>query len=394
MELVGERDAELVGLLVGDRVDVGALALVPGRLGFGVAVGVGVDDPCGVLAELEADAFEHRRAAAVLDGVVQERADRLGLAAAHLEHERGHAEEVRDVGDRGALAQLAPVVIGREEQRAIEGVTKQWLVGVGLGHRTYDPDMGERTSYAPGTVSWAELMTSDAESAKAFYTSVFGWEYRDNPVGDDQVYSTALRDGKDVGALYASEQPPQWNCYVTVESADASAARAAELGATVAAEAFDIFDVGRMAIIVDPVGAALCLWEPKRHIGATLVNAPGALTWADLITPDPADSARFYGELFGWTTEEVPDAGGYRVIKNGEGETGGMMPLDPRMGAIAAEVAAVLRPRGHRIGWWRRSPASAGRCSTGRCRCGRARSRCSPIRRARPSRSGRGHYDD
>jgi hypothetical protein len=193
--------------------------------------------------------------------------------------------------------------------------------------------MGERTSYAPGTFSWAELPTSDADAAKAFYTSVFGWDYRDNPVGDDQVYSTALRDGKDVAALFTSEQPPHWNCYVTVESADATAARAAELGATVAAEAFDVMDVGRMAVIVDPVGAALCLWEPKSHIGATLVNVPGALTWNDLITPDPADSARFYGELFGWTTEEIPGAGGYRVIKNGERTNGGMMPLDRRMGA-------------------------------------------------------------
>jgi predicted enzyme related to lactoylglutathione lyase len=193
--------------------------------------------------------------------------------------------------------------------------------------------MAQRSSYAPGTFSWAELLTSDADAAKAFYTSVFGWEYRDNPVGDDQVYATALRDGKDVGALYASEQPPHWNCYVTVESVDASAVRAAELGATVIAEAFDIFDVGRMAVIADPIGAALCLWEPRSHIGATLVNTPGALTWNDLITPDPAASARFYGDLFGWTTEEMPGAGGYCVIKNGERTNGGMMPLDPRMGA-------------------------------------------------------------
>src|SRR4051794_22705609 len=193
--------------------------------------------------------------------------------------------------------------------------------------------MGERTSYAPGTFSWAELLTSDADAAKAFYTSVFGWEYRDNPVGEGQVYSTAMRDGKNVAALYASEQPPHWNCYATVESADAAAARASELGATVAAEAFDVMDVGRMAVIVDPVGAALCLWEPKLHIGATLVNAPGAMTWNDLITPDPTDSARFYGELFGWTTEEIPGAGGYRVIKNGEHENGGMVPMDPRMGS-------------------------------------------------------------
>ena len=177
-------------------------------------------------------------------------------------------------------------------------------------------------------------MTSDADAAKAFYTSVFAWEYRDNPIPDGSVYSTALRDGKDVAALYASDQPPHWNCYVTVESADASAARASELGATIAAEPFDVMDVGRMAVIIDDVGAALCLWEPKSHIGASLVNTPGAMTWNDLLTPDPGASARFYGDLFGWTTEEIPSAGGYRVIKNGERGNGGMMAIDPRMGSV------------------------------------------------------------
>jgi len=194
--------------------------------------------------------------------------------------------------------------------------------------------MAERTSYAPGTFSWAELTTSDADAAKAFYTSAFGWEYRDNPIPDGSVYSTAVRDGKDVAALFKSDQPPHWNCYVTVESADATAARALELGATIAAEAFDVMDVGRMAVIIDPVGAGLCLWEPKSHIGASLVNAPGAMTWNDLLTPDPADSSRFYNELFGWTTYELPDAGGYRVIKNGEQDNGGMMAIDPRMGSV------------------------------------------------------------
>jgi uncharacterized protein len=194
--------------------------------------------------------------------------------------------------------------------------------------------MGERTSYVPGTFSWAELLTSDADAAKAFYTSIFGWEYRDNPVGEGRVYSTALRDGKDVGALYAGEQPPHWNCYVTVESVDASTLRAAELGATIAAEPFDIFDVGRSSVIVDPVGAGLFLWEPRAHIGATLVNAPGAMAWNDLLTPEPAESASFYGDLFGWTAEEIPGAGGYRVIRNGERSNGGLMPIDPRMGSV------------------------------------------------------------
>jgi predicted enzyme related to lactoylglutathione lyase len=70
--------------------------------------------------------------------------------------------------------------------------------------------MGERTSYSPGTFSWAELATSDAEAAKAFYSSVFAWDHDDNPIGDGQVYSMARRDGKVVAALFGSDQPPHW----------------------------------------------------------------------------------------------------------------------------------------------------------------------------------------
>jgi predicted enzyme related to lactoylglutathione lyase len=194
--------------------------------------------------------------------------------------------------------------------------------------------MGERTSYPPGTFSWAELATSDADAAKSFYSTLFGWDYDDNPIGDGQVYSVARREGKRVAALFASEQPPHWNCYVTVASVGDATARAAELGGNVISEPFDVMDLGRMAVIADPSGAALCLWEPRTNNGAELVNTPGALTWNDLVTPDPDAAAGFYGALFGWTTEELPDAGGYRVIKNGERTNGGIMPLDPQgMGA-------------------------------------------------------------
>jgi predicted enzyme related to lactoylglutathione lyase len=189
--------------------------------------------------------------------------------------------------------------------------------------------MGERTSYAPGTFSWAELATGDAAAAKSFYTAVFGWEYDDNPIPGGQVYSMAKRGGCVVAALFDSEQPPHWNCYVTVESADAAASRAGELGGAVVAEPFDVMDAGRMAVIADPTGAALSVWEPRTNIGAALVNTPGAMTWNDLVTPDTGTAAEFYGGLFGWRAEEVPDANGYRVIFNGERMNGGMLPADP-----------------------------------------------------------------
>jgi uncharacterized protein len=184
--------------------------------------------------------------------------------------------------------------------------------------------MGERTSYAPGTFSWSELVTSDADAAKVFYSAVLGWDYDDQPIPDGSVYTMALRDGKRVAALYGSDQPPHWNCYVTVESADATAKAAAENGGTVPAEPFDVMDAGRMAVFSDPAGAVLNVWQPGTSIGAELVNTPGALTWNELAVPDPEQVEGFYSAVFGWTFSEIPNAGGYRVIMNGERSNGGI----------------------------------------------------------------------
>src|SRR6201986_4062246 len=170
--------------------------------------------------------------------------------------------------------------------------------------------MGERTQHSPGTFSWTDLNTTDQEGAKAFYSGLFGWEITDMPVGDASVYSMAAIDGNWVGAISPQPQqqrdagvPPSWNSYITVDDADATAARAGELGANVHAPPFDVMDAGRMAVIQDPQGAFFMIWEPRKNIGAELVNAPGAFCWNELYTSDLEAAKRFYGELFGWQWE-------------------------------------------------------------------------------------------
>jgi predicted enzyme related to lactoylglutathione lyase len=175
--------------------------------------------------------------------------------------------------------------------------------------------VGERSSYPPGTFSWADLATTDHAGAKRFYSGLFGWTAEDMPAGEDTVYSIARVDGKSVAAIapQPAQQaqagvPPMWQSYVTVESADASAARAAELGASVHAHPFDVLEAGRMAVIQDPQGAYFMLWEPKLMIGAQLVNGPGLLSWNELATPDVDGSIAFYGSLLGWKVEPFPDS--------------------------------------------------------------------------------------
>src|SRR3954452_11068664 len=175
--------------------------------------------------------------------------------------------------------------------------------------------MGDRTKHAPGTFSWADVTTTDQDGAKQFYSGLFGWEADDQPVGDGVYYSMMRLDGHAAAAISPQPQqqreagvPPMWNNYVTVESADAAADRASELGATVHAPPFDVMDVGRMAVIQDPQGAFFMVWEPRKTIGAELVNAPGALAWNELASPDPGASAEFCGSLFGWTTDALEGA--------------------------------------------------------------------------------------
>ena len=117
--------------------------------------------------------------------------------------------------------------------------------------------MGERTSHAPGTISWSDLGTTDPDAAKAFYTNLFGWEIEDLPIPDGGTYTMLRKDGKNAAALSAAQEgmPSLWNAYVTVESADDAAGKARGLGATVVAEPFDVMDAGRMAVIQDPTGA-------------------------------------------------------------------------------------------------------------------------------------------
>jgi predicted enzyme related to lactoylglutathione lyase len=181
------------------------------------------------------------------------------------------------------------------------------------------------------------VSTSDQPAAKEFYIGLFGWDADDRPVGDGVVYSMMHEDGKDVAAVSPQPHqqrdagvPPLWNSYVTVASADESAAKAEQLGATLHAPPFDVMDVGRMAVIQDPQGAFFMIWEPRSNIGAQLVNGPGRLSWNELATPDVDASVKFYGELFGWTAQDMegmPQR--YVVIQNGDRANGGIRELGP-----------------------------------------------------------------
>jgi predicted enzyme related to lactoylglutathione lyase len=121
-----------------------------------------------------------------------------------------------------------------------------------------------QTPPAVGTFCWNELMTTDVEKAKTFYTKLFGWTTREMDMGPSGKYTIFINQGKDIGGCMknppeAGGVPPHWLSYVAVSDVDASAGEVVALGGTLIVPPTDIPHVGRFAIINDPTGAAIAV---------------------------------------------------------------------------------------------------------------------------------------
>ncbi len=191
----------------------------------------------------------------------------------------------------------------------------------------------------PGAFCWADLATTDAEGAKAFYTGLLGWTPIDMPVGDTgMLYSMMTKDGKNVCAMYQMTPDmgphPCWNNYVSVENADESVERARQLGGTVLMPPADVLEAGRMAVLQDPTGAVISIWQPKAHAGAEVMGELNSLCWHELYTRDTGAASAFYSGLFGWTVKDSaanPD-GAYTEFSNNGRPIAGMLEIREEWG--------------------------------------------------------------
>lgn len=112
-----------------------------------------------------------------------------------------------------------------------------------------------------GAFSWFELITSDVDSAKNYYSKLFGWDTEDMSMGD--MNYTVVKIGEDgIGGIMrtppqAEGAPPNWGVYVTVDDVDATSRKAEELGGKILVPPTDIPNVGRFCVLQDPQGATI-----------------------------------------------------------------------------------------------------------------------------------------
>lgn len=214
--------------------------------------------------------------------------------------------------------------------------------------------MAERDGYIPGVPCWIDTSQPDPEAALSFYGGLFGWEFEDvMPHGSAGRYFIGRIRGGDVAAVGSIPEgaPPAaaWNTYIWVDSADETVAKARAAGGEVVAAPFDIPDAGRMAVLIDPEGAAFCLWQAHNHKGARVVNEHGSLNFNTLATRDRAAAEAFYGAVFGWKTLTIPAGLMWMLPGYGdhlEEKTPGLRAGMAQMGAPEGfiDVVAALSP--------------------------------------------------
>ncbi|MFI9111903.1 VOC family protein [Streptomyces venezuelae] len=179
------------------------------------------------------------------------------------------------------------------------------------------------TQFTKGSPCWIDLGSPDTEAAAAFYTGVFGWEFR-SAGPDAGGYGFFQQDGKTVAALGPLTEEgarSAWTVYFHTPDADDTAKAAETAGATVRLAPFDVMDAGRMAALTDPHGAQFALWQPGTTKGLDRTSSPHTLVWVELHTGDPAAAVAFYRTVLGWRSAEM-DAPGmkYQVLSTADGD--------------------------------------------------------------------------
>jgi len=196
--------------------------------------------------------------------------------------------------------------------------------------------MAEVTEHIPFTPSWIDIGT-DVEGAKAFYTSLFGWDAAEaGPVEETGGYGFFNKAGK-MAAGYGPQQdpgPPHWSAYVSVPDAAAIATKVEGAGGSVVVSPMEVMGSGSFAVFQDDQGAFFSVWQPDQHRGAQVVREAGSMQWVELNTRNVETGKRFYAAVFGWDAETMTGGGmDYTEFKLGGESIAGMTEISPEMPA-------------------------------------------------------------
>lgn len=181
----------------------------------------------------------------------------------------------------------------------------------------------QRDTTITGAPCWVDLFTSDPEKSNIFYGELFGWT--SEAAGEEYGgYIRYSKDGKLVAGGMRNDgsagSPDTWTVYLEVADAAATVAAAEAAGGQVHLAAMAIPPLGTMAMVADPGGAAVGLWQPEEHPGFGVVGEPGTPTYFEVHARRYDETVAFYRQVFGWDTYVAADGSDFRYTTLGEGD--------------------------------------------------------------------------
>ena len=178
---------------------------------------------------------------------------------------------------------------------------------------------------------WLDLSSSDPAGSRQFYSKLFGWNIEVNPDPQYGGYGMAKIAGKDVagiGAKMSPDAPTAWLIYIASADAADTAKKAKAAGGSVMMEPMAIGPQGTMAVIQDPAGGVIGVWQAGQMAGSLVIGKANAYGWAELNARGFEKAEPFYKKLFGWGTKKSAmgeGQGEYTEFQvNGESIAGGM----------------------------------------------------------------------
>ena len=194
--------------------------------------------------------------------------------------------------------------------------------------------MPAHDSAPTGAPCWVDVYTSDPDKAETFYGELFGWT-ADTAGEEFGGYINFSKDGALVAGAVKNDghsgTPDVWSVYLSTDDAKVTVDEAAANGGQVIVPAMDVGDLGTMAVLSDPGGAAIGAWQPGTHKGFGLLAEPGAPAWFELSTKNFDASVAFYEKVFHWETHpfsESPEMR-YTTLGKDEGAMAGVMDAAP-----------------------------------------------------------------
>ncbi len=190
--------------------------------------------------------------------------------------------------------------------------------------------MPTRTDAPTGAPVWILLQTTDEPAARRFYGQIFGWEGTPADPAAGGYFTFSL--GTDLVAGCSEHDPihpraDTWMTYFKTSDARATTQAATVMGASVLVEPTVIATQGTMAVLSDPAGTVVGLWEPEDHHGFLRYDEPGTPGWFDLETRSYAKVLDFYRDALGWTTRVLSDTEAFRytTLVAGDEQLAGIM---------------------------------------------------------------------